>query len=103
MSGLDWQKQIYLNGFSGKPPVVPVDPVQLEAAARKRMSGEAFAYIAGGAGLESTVAANRSSFQSVQIVPRVLTDISSHNTSTALLGIKLPAPLFLSPVGVLEL
>lgn len=103
MSGLDWQKQIYLNGFSGKKPAVPIDPRALEAQAQAKMTNEAFAYIAGGAGLESTVQNNLSSFESYRIVPRMLTDVSNHDTSVELLGMKLPAPLLLSPVGVLEL
>ena len=103
MAGIDWQKQIYLNGFSGKKLSVPVDPAALEEQARKKMTGEAFAYIAGGAGLESTVRDNRSSFESLKIVPRVLTDVSAPDPSIELLGMKLPGPLLLSPVGVLEL
>jgi lactate 2-monooxygenase len=103
MSGIDWQKQIYLNGFGGQKPTVPIDPKSLEERARRHMTAEAFAYIAGGAGLESTVHSNRSSFESYQIVPRVLTNVGSPDPSIELLGMKLPGPLLLSPVGVLEL
>lgn len=103
MSALDWQRQIYISGFSGQAPSVPLDPLSLEEQARLRMSGQAFAYIAGGAGLESTVNDNRSAFEAYKIVPRVLTDISNPDTSVELLGTKLPFPLLLSPVGVLEL
>src|SRR5262245_43606784 len=67
------------------------------------MSPEAFAYIAGGAGLEETVRANRSAFERVQIVPRVLRDVSTRDTSVELFGRRLPGPFLLAPIGVLEM
>jgi lactate 2-monooxygenase len=102
-SALDWQKQIYLDGFAGKLPVVPSDPVRLELAARNSMSAKAFAYVAGGAGDELTVNANRSAFGFVQIVPRMLKNVSTRDTSITLFGQKLSSPLLLAPVGVLQL
>jgi len=67
------------------------------------MSREAFAYTAGGAGSESTVGANRAAFDRWRIVPRVLRDVSVRDTSIELYGRRLPTPLVLSPIGVLEL
>jgi lactate 2-monooxygenase len=67
------------------------------------MSREAFAYVAGGAGLESTIAANREAFERWRIVPRMLRDVSRCDTSIELFGRRLPAPLLVAPVGVLEL
>src|SRR5438093_5442528 len=67
------------------------------------MSARAFAYVAGGAGLESTVAANRTAFERLRIVPRVLRDVSTRDTSVSLFGTTLSTPLLLAPVGVLEL
>lgn len=98
-----WQREIYLNGFSGHQPIVPLGHLELEARARQVMTHEAFAYIAGGAGIESTVAANRSSFEQYRIVPRMLRDVSARDTSCRLFDITLPSPLLLAPVGVLEL
>ena len=68
-SALDWQSQIYLNGFAGTRPSVNIDLTTLEESARKVISPEAFAYIAGGAGNESTVRANRDAFEKHKIVP----------------------------------
>lgn len=102
-SALDWQKQIYLDGFAGKLPVVPIDPVKLELAAKSAMSPKAFAYVAGGAGEDRTVSANRTAFGSVQIVPRMLRDVASRDTSVNLFGQKISSPLLVSPIGVLEL
>lgn len=97
------QRAIYLSGFAGARPQVPTDAKLLEQKAQQAMSPEAFAYIAGGAGLEETVAANRYAFQRRRIVPRMLRDVSRRDTSVELFGTHLPAPLLLSPVGVLEL
>lgn len=102
-SGTDWQKEIYLNGFAGKKLSVSVDLRTLEQRAKSVMTGRAFDYIAGGAGLEHTVAQNRSVFDDCKIIPRMLNDVSDRDTSVNIFGSKIPAPLFLSPVGVLEL
>ncbi len=103
LSGTDWQAQIYLQGFAGRKSSLSIDLLSLEEQARRMMSTEAFAYIAGGAGLESAVRGNRSAFEAFQIVPRMLRDVSTRDTSVEVLGTKLPFPLLLSPIGVLEL
>lgn len=97
------QSEIYLAGVAGKRPTVPVDPARLEQAAAAAMSDEAFAYVAGGAGTESTVRENREAFERWRIVPRVLRDVSARDTSAELFGATLPSPVLLSPVGVLEM
>ena len=102
-SALDWQKQIYLDGFAGKLPVIPIDPAKLELAAKNVMTPKAFAYVAGGAGEDRTVNANRAAFANVQIVPRMLRDVSARDTSINLFGQHISSPLVLSPVGVLDL
>jgi lactate 2-monooxygenase len=89
--------------MAGKKPLVPIDPRRLEEAARRKMSPEAYAYVAGGAGAEATVAANRAAFERRRIVPRMLRDVSVRDTSVELFGRTLPAPLLAAPVGVLEL
>ena len=103
ISGVKRQTEIYLNGLAGERPAVPADPGRLEAAARKKMGREAFAYVAGGAGSEGTIRENRAAFGRWRIVPRVLRDASGRDTSTELFGRRLPAPLLLAPVGVLEM
>ena len=103
MNAVDRQKEIYVTGLSGRKPPVPVDFAALETQAREAMSAKAFAYVAGGAGVESTVAANRSAFERWRIVPRMLQDVSERDTSIELFGQKLPAPFLLAPIGVLEL
>jgi isopentenyl diphosphate isomerase/L-lactate dehydrogenase-like FMN-dependent dehydrogenase len=67
------------------------------------MSRRGFAYIAGGAGLEETMAANRESFDRWRIVPRMLHDVSRRDLSVEVLGRRLPAPFLLAPIGALEM
>ena len=97
------QTEIYLDGIRGKLPVVPVDFHKLEARAQASLPAAAFAYFAGGAGLERTMEANRRAFDRWKIVPRMLRGIEARDTSIELFGRPLPAPLLLAPVGVLEL
>lgn len=97
------QAEIYVGALSGARHGVPVDPARLEQAARRRISREAFAYIAGGAGLEGTMRANRDAFDRLRIVPRVLRDVSTRDTSLELFGRRLPGPFLLAPIGVLEM
>lgn len=97
------QKDIYLGGFAGKRSAVPVDFDLLESRARSAMSPEAFAYIAGAAGMEGTMQRNRSDFDAISIVPRMLRDVGHRDTSIELFGRKIPFPLLLGPVGVLEM
>lgn len=97
------QSDIYRAGISGTRPRVPVDGDALEAAARRALSAEAYAYIAGGAGAERTVAANRAAFGRWQVWPRPLRDVSSRDLSIDFLGVRRPTPLLLAPLGVMEL
>jgi lactate 2-monooxygenase len=103
VKAVDWQKEIYLRGFAGRRLSVNIDLPSLEQRAKSILSSRAFDYIAGGAGLEHTVSQNRSTFDQYKIIPRMLNDVSTRDTSVEILGTKLPTPLLLSPVGVLEL
>jgi lactate 2-monooxygenase len=102
-AGQQRQTEIYLAGVRGQRPAIPFDPSKLERLARRRMSPEAFAYVAGGAGAEGTIAANRAALDRHRIVPRVLRDVSGRDLSVELFGRRLPTPFLLAPVGVLEL
>jgi lactate 2-monooxygenase len=102
-AGRERQAAVYLAGATGRRARVPFDAAQLEDRAQGAMSAEAFAYVAGGAGAEETMRANRSAFERVSIVPRTLRDVSRRDTSLELFGRRLPAPFLLAPIGVLEL
>jgi lactate 2-monooxygenase len=97
------QSEVYRAGVSGTKPAVPVDGEALERAARKATSAEAFAYLAGGAGAEATMAANRVAFARWQVWPRVLRDVAERDLSIELLGRRRATPFLLSPIGVAEL
>ena len=101
--GRSRQRAIYLAGVAGRLPAVPVAHAELERAAQAAMSREAWAYVAGGAGRESTADANRAAFERWRMVPRVLRNVERRDLSIELLGQRLPSPLLLCPIGVLEL
>ncbi|MDQ2797124.1 MAG: alpha-hydroxy-acid oxidizing protein, partial [Actinomycetota bacterium] len=63
------------------------------------MSGDAWAYVAGGAGDGATLRANRAAYERWQIVPRVLRDVSHRDLSVSLFGRSLPTPLLVAPIG----
>lgn len=102
-SAIERQRQTYIGGMSGKRPIIPFNTKELEKKAKEKMTPEAFAYVAGGAGIESTIRSNRSDFEKWKIIPRMLRDVSERDTSIELFGQKISSPLLLSPVGVLDL
>ncbi|HVT71642.1 MAG TPA: lactate 2-monooxygenase [Lacunisphaera sp.] len=97
------QREIYVAGVGGQRPAVPVGQSELEKAAQAAMSHVAWAYVAGGAGRESTMDANRAAFEKWRIVPRVLRAAEKRDLAIELFGRRLASPLLLSPIGVLEL
>ena len=96
----EYQNEIYLRGLGGETPAFPIDVRELEKAAYAAMTPEAVGYVAGGAGTERTVAANRDSLDRWRIVPRMLRGVAQRDLTTTLLGHTLPAPVMLGPVGV---
>lgn len=101
--GRERQFEVYVGGARGDLPRVPVSFDRLQRAARKAMSPEGYAYVAGGAGTEETMRANRAAFERLRIVPRMLRDVSTRDTAVDLFGSRLPSPFVLSPIGVLEM
>ena len=101
--GRERQFEVYVGGARGVHPTVPVSFERLERAARKAMSPEGFAYVAGGAGTEETMRENRDAFERWRIVPRVLRDVSTRDTAVEVLGMRTPSPFVLCPIGVLEM
>ena len=99
----NYQFEIYLAGLSGKLPDLPTSYASLEESAREKLSDESFGYVAGGAGEEITVRANRTAFDRWRIVPRMLVDVSERDLRTSVLGVDMPAPVMLAPVGVMSI
>ncbi len=96
----NFQNEIYGYGLAGQKPPLPLPAAELEERARETLSEEAFGYVAGGAGSESTVRANVRAFEHWRIVPRMLRDVSERDLSTSVLGTAMPAPVLLAPIGV---
>jgi lactate 2-monooxygenase len=101
--GLARQVEVYTRGLKGQGPAVPFDLAALESLAREKLSPEAWAYIAGGAGREHTMVANRVAFERRRIVPRMARDASQRDLSIRLFGRTLPSPFLTAPIGVLSL
>jgi lactate 2-monooxygenase len=97
------QRLIFVHGLGHKVSRVPVEFSALEERARRVMTKGGFAYAAGGAGNEQTMVANRTAFDRWRIVPRILCDVSRRDLSVTLFGKRLPTPLILAPIGVLEM
>ena len=100
----DFQNEVYLKGLFGELPQLPFGWREIEAAAHAAMTPEAVGYVAGGAGGEDTMTANRAAFDRWKLVPRMLRGIpAQRDHSTTLLGLRMPAPVMLGPVGVLSI
>jgi 4-hydroxymandelate oxidase len=67
--------------------------------ARELLRPEIWDFVAGGAGAELTVAANRRAFEGVRLRPRVLVDVSTCDTRTTLLGAALDVPIGIAPMA----
>ncbi len=97
----DHQLGIYLAGLDGAKPRFPFTFGDLEDAAAVALDPGLFDYVAGGAGDEHTQRANRSAFDRYALVPRMLSGAVERDLSVDLLGMRLPTPIFMAPVGVL--
>jgi L-lactate dehydrogenase (cytochrome) len=67
--------------------------------ARRRLPRGARDYLDGGGEGEYTLRRNRAAFDEVELMPRVLRDVSHIDTRTCALGCELRLPIVLSPVG----
>ena len=99
----DLQLELYLAGLRGVRPHLPVTAAGMEARARAALSTEVWSYVAGGAGNEFTQDLNVTAFDRYGLVPRMLAGVAERDLSTTLLGLELPTPLLLAPVGVIGL
>ena len=72
----------------------------LRNLARKRLPKTIFEFIDGGAQDEISLRANRADFERYAYRTRTLTDITTRDISTSILGKKSSAPLVLAPTGL---
>jgi lactate 2-monooxygenase len=81
----------------------PIAPEEWEARAAETLEPGPFDYIAGGAGSEGTIRANREAFERRRLLPRMLRGNRERDLSVDVLGTTSPAPFLLAPVGVLSI
>ncbi len=75
----------------------------LRLRARAKLPSPMFHYIDGGADDEWTMRRNTAAFEDYELLPRYLTDISTVDLSTRVLGCELKLPFFLAPTGMSRL
>ncbi|WOF42533.1 alpha-hydroxy-acid oxidizing protein [Sphingopyxis indica] len=95
-----YQNEIYGAGLQGVLPTIPVDAATLEARATAAMSESLRNYVQGGCGDEHTQNLNSTAFRHWGLVPRMMVDTTVRDLSIELLGLSLPTPLFMAPIGV---
>lgn len=96
----DYQNAIYAAGLAGVLPRVPVDFATLERRASSALPLSVLDYVQGGCGDEFTQRRNCEAFRHWGIVPRMMVDCTTRDLSIELLGLTLPTPLFMAPIGV---
>lgn len=79
------------------PEVVSLD--DYEVLARERVEESVWAYLAGGAADELTLARNREAFARLELSPRILRDLSGANTRLELFGRTYAHPVFIAPTA----
>jgi 4-hydroxymandelate oxidase len=77
----------------------PISLLEYEAAARERLTTNAFDYYASGAHDELTLRGNRNAFERLCIAYRVLVDVSARDSSTTVLGHPLRFPVIVAPTA----
>lgn len=98
---VEYESSIYQKGLRYERPPLTFQPFEWEPQAGKRMSAEARAYCVGSAGTGETHRKNREAFSKWSIIPRRLVRTEGlPDLSTKVLGMDLPFPLAVAPVGV---
>jgi lactate 2-monooxygenase len=99
----DYQNEIYLQGLAGVVPSLPMSFADWEARAEMALPPSVWSYVAGGAGDERTQRANCEVFERWGLIPRMFAGAAHRDLSVELLGLTLPAPAFMAPIGVIGL
>ncbi len=95
-----YQSEIYVNGMStGTTPIFTTNLSDLEAAAANVLPEAARRHLLAEAGGAAAVRANARALRAWRIVPRMFIDRAERDLSTTVLGVAMPAPVILGPVG----
>ncbi|WWC87468.1 uncharacterized protein L201_002357 [Kwoniella dendrophila CBS 6074] len=74
-----------------------------DEAARRILTGKAWAYMSSGATDQYTLDLNRKAFNSILFRPRIMVDVDAADTRTKMLGHETSLPIFISPAGMAKL
>lgn len=95
-----YQSEIYISGMSaGVEPIFTTNLSDLEAAAAEVLFEQARRYLLADAGGAVAVRANARALHAWRIVPRMFIDRDARELTTTVLGVEMPAPVILGPVG----
>ncbi|MFN0301775.1 MAG: alpha-hydroxy acid oxidase [Burkholderiales bacterium] len=72
---------------------------EIVMAAHRGLSTQLWDMLSGGSDAEATLVRNRLALDSLALRQRVLVDVSKLDTTTSLLGRKMPIPVFIAPIG----
>ncbi len=97
----DFQAGIYARGLQGERVSLPLTFAELEERAFHATPPDIWSYVAGGAGNEHTQEINVAGYDRWGLVPRMLVPGEKRDLSIEFLGMKLPSPLMLAPIGVI--
>ena len=88
-----------MNEVKGGETAGIVNLDDFEIRARERLDANAWAYLAGGAGDERTLRANREAWAAPWLQPRVLRRLAQGHTRIELFGRSLAHPVLIAPVA----
>jgi isopentenyl diphosphate isomerase/L-lactate dehydrogenase-like FMN-dependent dehydrogenase len=95
-----YQSEIYLSGMSaGVKPIFTTNLSDLEAAAAKVLPEAARRHLLAWAGGAAAVRANARALPAWRIVPRMFIDRAERDLSATVIGVTMPVPVILGPVG----
>lgn len=95
-----YQSEIYIAGMTADiKPIFTTNLSDLEAAAEEVLSQAARRHLLAWAGGAAAVRANARALSAWRIVPRMFIDRDERDLSTTVLGVAMPAPVILGPVG----
>jgi lactate 2-monooxygenase len=95
-----YQSEIYISGMSaGLEPIFTTNLSDLAALAEKGFSASARRHFLAEAGGAAAARANKRALDGWRIVPRMFIDRDARDLSATVLGVEMPAPIILGPVG----
>lgn len=77
----------------------PVNVFDYETLAQARMEPTAWSYYSSGSDDEVTLRANRTAFERIRLLPRVLVDVSTCDMRTTVLGTPISMPILIAPTA----